>query len=79
LVNNVGIAYKTFEYFTEIPKEFNDMYWNVNMLSVVRMTEIILPKMVEQRRGIIINISSFSSIMPCPLISTYSASNKMFV
>jgi 17beta-estradiol 17-dehydrogenase / very-long-chain 3-oxoacyl-CoA reductase len=42
------------------------------------MIEIILPKMVQQKRGIIINISSQASERPMPLMTTYAASNYIF-
>jgi 17beta-estradiol 17-dehydrogenase / very-long-chain 3-oxoacyl-CoA reductase len=38
------------------------------------MLEIVLPKMVQQKRGIIINISSQASERPVPLMTTYAAS-----
>jgi 17beta-estradiol 17-dehydrogenase / very-long-chain 3-oxoacyl-CoA reductase len=75
LVNNVGTTFeRSFDYFTLIPSSMNDTYINVNMLSCVRMIEIVLPIMVKQKRGIIINIGSIAGIFPSPLISTYSAS-----
>jgi short-subunit dehydrogenase len=77
LVNNVGTVYRT-EYFTKIPVAYNKTYLNVNMLSYTKMIEIILPKMVQQKRGIIINISSQASERPMPLMTTYAASNYIF-
>jgi 17beta-estradiol 17-dehydrogenase / very-long-chain 3-oxoacyl-CoA reductase len=75
-VNNVGVLFETkFEYFTLIPSSMNDSFFNVNMLSCVRMIEIVLPIMVKQKRGIIINISSMAGLNPMPLFTTYSASN----
>jgi 17beta-estradiol 17-dehydrogenase / very-long-chain 3-oxoacyl-CoA reductase len=57
LVNNVEVANKNrCEYFLRIPSEQNDAFFDVNMKSFIKMTEIVLPKMVEKRRGIIINI-----------------------
>ncbi len=78
MVNNVGTAYHIPEYFTEIPKTFNDSYINVNMVSAIKMLEIVLPKMVAKRRGIIINISSSSSDQPIPFAATYAASEQLF-
>ena len=42
------------------------------------MTRLILPAMVEKKRGYVINLGSFSGDVPVPLLSTYSAS-KAFV
>lgn len=37
------------------------------------MTSIVIPGMVERRRGAIINLSSASGIHPTPLLTVYSA------
>jgi short-subunit dehydrogenase len=76
LVNNVGVMYHLPEYFTEIEETFNDSYTNVNMVSAAKMLEIVLPKMVAKRSGIIINISSSLSDEPTPLYATYAASKS---
>lgn len=80
LVNNVGISYVYPEYFTKIPesKALLDSIVNCNLFSVMRMIEIILPKMERRRRGVIINLSSYSASYPMPLLSVYTAS-KIFV
>jgi len=78
LVNNVGIVYHLHEYFVKIPRAFNENYFNINMLSYVKMIELVLPKMIQQKRGIIINISSQAGERPVPLMATYSAS-KCFI
>jgi 17beta-estradiol 17-dehydrogenase / very-long-chain 3-oxoacyl-CoA reductase len=77
LVNNVGTVYHITEYFTGIPKDLNDSYIYVNMVSATKMLEIVLRKMVAKRRGIIINISLSASDEPIPLFATY-ASSKSF-
>ncbi len=77
MVNNVGVIYHIPEYFTEILEKFNDSYINVNMVSATKILEIVLPKMVAKRSGIIINLSSTSSYEPRPLFATYSASKSL--
>ena len=76
LVNNVGMSFKTAEYLTGISnlKEFIPSIINCNIVSMTRMIELVLPKMVDQRRGVIINVSSISARRPVPLLSLYSAS-----
>ena len=80
LVNNVGISYKYPEYFTQIPdsKQLIESIINCNIISMTRMIEMVLPKMESRRRGIIINVSSYSASYPMPLLSLY-ASSKIFV
>ncbi|GBP31330.1 Very-long-chain 3-oxoacyl-CoA reductase [Eumeta japonica] len=50
----------------------------VNVLSMIRMNGLILPGMVKRGRGVIINIGSLASIVPCPLAAVYGAT-KAFV
>ncbi|XP_066276105.1 very-long-chain 3-oxoacyl-CoA reductase-like [Branchiostoma lanceolatum] len=78
LVNNVGVSYKFPDYYGNTGPEVDEMMLNVNSLSVVKMTRIVLSGMVERKKGVILNISSASGVSPTPLLSLYSAS-KAFV
>lgn len=80
LVNNVGISYSYPEFFLSVPDldSFIDTMVNVNITSVCQMTRIVLPKMVERKKGAILNLSSASGMYPVPLLTVYSAS-KAFV
>ncbi|XP_022095037.1 very-long-chain 3-oxoacyl-CoA reductase-B-like [Acanthaster planci] len=76
LVNNVGVSYPFPQYFHELPdqqKFLADML-NLNCLSVTMMISIVLPGMLERKKGIVINLSSASGMNPSPLLSVYSSS-----
>ncbi|KAJ6663842.1 hypothetical protein lerEdw1_009921 [Lerista edwardsae] len=53
---------------------FDSAIVNCNMLSMVKMIQIILPQMVARKKGIIINVSSLAGCHPFPLGLMYSAS-----
>jgi len=80
LVNNVGMSYDHPEYFLDIEDAGNKVRKLVdcNIMSMMDMTRAVLPGMVARGRGAVINLSSFSSCGPCPLLAVY-AGTKAFV
>jgi len=80
LVNNVGMSYVHPEFLASVPDggAFCTRLMHCNILSVTGMTLLILPKMVDKRKGLILNVSSASAVLPTPLLSMYSSS-KAFV
>lgn len=79
LINNVGMSYEHPEFFaSSYLEEKNKQIINVNCVSCARMCYMVLPVMEQQKSGVILNISSFSALDPCPLLSIYAAS-KAFV
>jgi len=59
LVNNAGVAY--YPPVLEIPLKRWELVIRVNLIGTFLCTKAVLPKMVEQRQGSIINISSVSA------------------
>ncbi|XP_026514584.1 very-long-chain 3-oxoacyl-CoA reductase-like [Terrapene carolina triunguis] len=79
LVNNVGMFYAmgpvNFLDVPNIEKTLSDIV-NCNMLSVAKMTRIVLPQMVTRKKGVIINLSSVAGRHPHPLVTVYSATKR---
>lgn len=80
LVNNVGLSYPHPEYFLDLPN--SDIIYtgiiNCNIYSITNMCKIVMPGMVKQKKGVVINISSTAAKIPSPLLTVYGAS-KAFV
>ena len=74
LVNNVGIANSPdfFDAFAKSDKTIDDMI-NCNIISVTKMTAIVLPSLIKKNKGVIINIASVSGRTAYPLLTVYAA------
>ena len=72
LINNAGIA--KFGGFLELEVEEWEKIIQVNLLGMYYVTRAVLPKMIEQKSGDIINISSTAGQKGGPVTSAYSAS-----
>lgn len=73
LVNNAGIGD-----FGKRIHETDDATWatllDVNLTGVFRMTRAVVPQMLKQGRGAIVNISSVASLVGIPGAPAYAAS-----
>ncbi|XP_069819579.1 17-beta-hydroxysteroid dehydrogenase type 3 [Dendropsophus ebraccatus] len=78
LVNNVGMLHSPDPCsFLAVPDNDENLI-NCNVVSVIKMTRLVLKQMAQRRQGIVLNISSAFGSFPCPLYAIYSAS-KVFV
>lgn len=72
LINNAGIG--KFAKFLELsPEEFKNII-DVNLMGIYHVTRAVLPGMIEQKSGDIINISSTAGERGGAVTSAYSAS-----
>ncbi|MBA5866437.1 MAG: glucose 1-dehydrogenase [Nitrospira sp. CR1.3] len=73
LVNNAGLGD-----FGKRIHEMDDATWtnvlDVNVNGVFRMTRAVVPQMLKQGRGSIVNISSIASVVGIPTLPAYAAS-----
>ena len=73
LVNNAGVGD-----FGKRLHEIDDATWSqvldVNLTGVFRMTRAVLPQMLKQGKGAIVNISSIASLVGLPTLPAYAAS-----
>ena len=73
LVNNAGVGD-----FGKRLHEIDDATWaqvlDVNLTGVFRMTRAVLPQMLTQGKGAIVNISSVASLLGLPTLPAYAAS-----
>jgi short-subunit dehydrogenase len=72
LVNNAGIPKR--RHVTRLDMATVESVMNINYLSPVRLTLGLLPSMLNQGRGQIINISSIAATLSSPGESAYDAS-----
>lgn len=78
LINNVGMSYPFCKYFHELTdKEVHDLN-ELNVASTTWMTRIVLPGMLERKRGAVVNLSSTAGVVASPLLAQYSGA-KSFI
>ncbi|MEM2911762.1 MAG: SDR family NAD(P)-dependent oxidoreductase [Candidatus Bathyarchaeia archaeon] len=73
LVNNAGIY--PFKSLTDMSEQDWDNVLNINLKGTFLFTRAVLPKMIEEKKGKIINIASIAgSVVGYPNLTHYSAS-----
>ncbi|XP_025194299.1 very-long-chain 3-oxoacyl-CoA reductase-like, partial [Melanaphis sacchari] len=80
LVNNAGVSYARPERLLDLapacagapPDPCRDMV-ECNALATVAMCSTVMPLMVAGAGGVVVNVSSASAHLPCPMLSVYGA------
>jgi len=77
LINNAGMRFR--KKFEETTKEEFQHVFDVNLMSMLMLCKEILPVMVEQKQGKIINMSSVAGTNGLPELSAYVTSKAAVV
>ncbi|KAK7312019.1 hypothetical protein RJT34_10560 [Clitoria ternatea] len=75
LINNVGISYPYARFFHELDEELLNNLIKVNVVGTTKVTQVVLPGMLNRKKGAIVNIGSgAASVIPSdPLYAVYAA------
>lgn len=73
LVNNVGVSYPYTKYFHELTEQQVQALMTLNVDSTTWMTTMVLPSLLSQKRGAIINVASVAGVLTSPLLAQYGA------
>ncbi|KAH9944744.1 3-ketoacyl-CoA reductase [Amylocystis lapponica] len=75
LVNNVGKSHQYVVDFVEAPEQELEDILSINVLATTRVTRMILPGMAQRKRGLVLNMGSFSGgTVASPMLATYGGS-----
>jgi uncharacterized protein len=77
LVNNAGVG--TFGRFHELPIERELEEIGLNVEAPVALTGLLLPRMVERRRGVVMNVASVAGFGPMGFNATYGATKAFLL
>jgi 17beta-estradiol 17-dehydrogenase / very-long-chain 3-oxoacyl-CoA reductase len=71
LVNNVGYTSTYHSFALQDPIEI-DMVVNLQIMFMTHLTRAVLPLLIENQPGLIINVSGLTGRFPCPYLAVHS-------
>lgn len=71
LVNNAGVGW--WGLFEQMPLEEVRRLYETNVLAAIDLTRMVLPGMLERKRGHIVNVSSQNAFVAAPPLSVYAS------
>jgi hypothetical protein len=77
LVNNAGFGTHGFFRETDLERELEMI--EVNCAAPVHLAKLLLPAMLERRRGFILNVGSVAAFTPGPVMALYYASKAFLL
>lgn len=78
LVNNAAL-WRAYAPFTEMPDEMWKTYLDINVMGVVYCTKAVLPKMIENGYGRIVNVASVAGVYGIANMVAYSATKGALI
>lgn len=77
LVNNAGMG--VFQYVSETKWEDVQLMFRLNVLAVIRMTQLFLPHFIHKRHGHILNIASQAGKISTPKSAVYASTKHAII
>ncbi|KAJ6013295.1 Short-chain dehydrogenase/reductase SDR [Penicillium herquei] len=74
LINNVGQSHSIPVPFAQTPASEMNNIITINCTGTLRVTQLVIPGMIQRRRGLVLTMGSFGGLLPTPLLATYSGS-----
>ncbi|SNX84042.1 related to 17-beta-hydroxysteroid dehydrogenase [Melanopsichium pennsylvanicum] len=74
LVNNVGKSHNMPVAFAETTEEEMEDIIEINVVSILRVSRMVIPGMVQRKKGLVLNLGSFAGQVTTPLLATYAGS-----
>lgn len=74
LINNVGQSHSIPVPFAETERQEMESIININCHATLRVTQLVLPHMLPNKKGLILTMGSLGGLTPTPLLATYSGS-----
>ena len=71
LVNNAGFTTKGYYYQEDIIEQEKMVL--VHVIAMMKLSHVVIPRMIERKSGIIINVASIQAVTPMSLSTTYSS------
>ncbi|KAK0178948.1 hypothetical protein PV327_007785 [Microctonus hyperodae] len=82
LINNLNLSHDLHpEYFLDLndnERIYNDII-RCNITVFTNICRILLPQMVERKRGVVVNIASTFAVIPSPLMTVFAASKAYVI
>jgi 17beta-estradiol 17-dehydrogenase / very-long-chain 3-oxoacyl-CoA reductase len=74
LINNVGKSHNMPVNFAETAEDEMEDIIEINVVSILRVSRLIIPGMVARKRGLVLNLGSFAGQVTTPMLATYAGS-----